>query len=563
MATAAQNPAVRRFMEGRGPFWLIGAFALLLIGTLWTALWFKASSELSAGYAHVRTETANLARAFEEHTVRTLASADQSLRYLKFAYQAHGTAVDLGAQVRDGLIDAALFNQIGVIDEHGSYVLSNLPNHQPIDLSDREHFRVHRDGTVSGLYVSKPVLGRASGKWSLQLTRRIDKADGSFGGVVVISIDPSYFTGFYLDVDLGRDGLIALTGMDGIVRARRTAETAELGQDVSRARLFDELKLSDRGSYVTNSVVDGIARIFSYRKLQGYPLVVVVGVGEQEALAPYLALHRGYYLFGGVMSAVVLAFAWLAAVLLHRQRAIAARLEEGKRAAESASRMKSEFLAAVSHELRTPLGSIIGYAEMLRDSLDGDANREFALAIQDSGQLLLHQVNDILDLSSVQAGMSALHPSEEPVRPMLERICARFRARAAEKGLALHLQLGDDLMRHFRCDWQRVAQILESLLDNAIKFTDSGSIELCAAPKDGGLCLAVRDTGRGIAADQQGLIFEFFRQAEAVRTRSAGGLGLGLAISRALAGRMGGSIEVSSKPGTGSTFSLHLPPQAA
>ena len=119
------------------------------------------------------------------------------------------------------MIIASIFNQLGAIDEQGIYVLSTLPNPKPVDPSDREHFRVHIEKDTNTLFISKPIMGRASGKWSIQMSRRINKPDGSFGGVVVISVDPFYFSDFYSGVDLGVGGVGSLLGLDGFVRARR------------------------------------------------------------------------------------------------------------------------------------------------------------------------------------------------------------------------------------------------------------------------------------------------------------------------------------------------------
>ncbi|HEY6609845.1 MAG TPA: hypothetical protein VIZ86_01745, partial [Pseudomonas sp.] len=228
--------------EGKLAYALLLGLTLLLVGALWSGVILKTASEQVRTEADLKRDTLNLARAFEAHAARTITSADQSLRFLQQQYERHGRQIDIRAFVRDGLIISNIFNQLGIIDENGIYILSNLPQHTAIDLSDREHFRIHRDNDSHELWVSKPVLGRASGKWSIQMTRRIDKPDGSFGGVAVISIDPFYFTSLYNDVEIGRDGIITVVGFDGIVRARRSSTEEELnaniGRDISGSPLF-------------------------------------------------------------------------------------------------------------------------------------------------------------------------------------------------------------------------------------------------------------------------------------------------------------------------------------
>ena len=145
---------------------------LLPIVLVWGAVLYKAKAEEELVIRSINTENLNLARAFEEHTIRTIKSVDQALLFLKFQYERYGDKVNIAEYVREGMIIASIFNQLGVIDEHGIYVLSNLPNHKRVDLSDREHFRVHIEKDTNTLFISKPILGRASGKWSIQMTRR-------------------------------------------------------------------------------------------------------------------------------------------------------------------------------------------------------------------------------------------------------------------------------------------------------------------------------------------------------------------------------------------------------
>ncbi|MBV5298248.1 MAG: hypothetical protein JZU64_08965 [Rhodoferax sp.] len=131
-----------------------------------------------------------------------------------------GNQLDLTALTEKGVIDADIFPQVGIIDAQGIYVLANLPVTGKLDLSDRENFKVHLAANTGQLFVSKPVLGRASGKWSIQLTQRINRADAAFAGVVVVSVDPGYFTRFYSELQLGSQGVVALYGMDGIQGAQ-------------------------------------------------------------------------------------------------------------------------------------------------------------------------------------------------------------------------------------------------------------------------------------------------------------------------------------------------------
>ncbi|MBV2135138.1 hypothetical protein KRX52_20420 [Pseudomonas sp. MAP12] len=560
---SARPAAGASWREGPLAYALILGLTLSLIAALWAGVALKAEHEKAHTEQELKRNTLNLARAFEAHAVRTITSADQTLRFLQHQYARHGTQIDIRGFVRDGLIISNIFNQLGIIDEHGIYILSNMAEHKRIDLSDREHFRVHRDHPGDQLWVSKPVLGRATGKWSIQMTRRIDKPDGSFGGVAVISIDPFYFTSLYNDMEIGHDGIITMAGFDGIVRARRSARDtdplASIGRDISESPLFDLLKTQNQGHYIAHSKIDGIERIHSFRKLEGLPLAVLVGVGREEGMADYLQRREQYFLFASLMSAVMLLFGLLAVSLLQRQRTISDRLRVSQAKAESANRLKSEFLASMSHELRTPLNGIIGYAEYLQETGGDASSREFAGIIHKSSRHLLELVNDILDQASIEAGKMQLHFAEENLSALTRDAIDMQWSFAESKGLTLEARLQPGLPTTLRCDRTRLLQVLSNLLHNALKFTSAGHVSLQVSQTEGYLCFAVEDSGPGIALDQQEVIFERFRQIDTFVTRQHAGTGLGLALSRELVTIMGGSITLHSAPGLGSTFEVRLP----
>ncbi|WP_298596125.1 sensor histidine kinase [Zoogloea sp.] len=553
-ASTAPGPQPGR----RRLFLPIVSLTLLVLGLLWAAVLLKAQAEEEVVIRSINIETLNLARAFEEHSVRTIKSVDQTVLFLKHQYERYGDKVDIAEYVREGMIISGFFNQLGVIDENGIYIKSNLPTHKRMDLSDREHFRVHREVDSGQLFVSKPVLGRASGKWSIQMTRRINKPDGSFGGVVVISVDPFYFSDFYRGVDLGRGGVVSLVGADGIVRARRVGDDDAVGQDLSSSQLMKQMAQAPSGSYRSVSTADGVTRFYSYRTLKEYPLTVAVGVEETEALAPFVARRRGYLIYVLGVSLVVVFFGAYSVYLLDRQYRISQDLRESQWRAESANRMKSAFLASMSHELRTPLNGIMGYAELLRESSEGE-NREFAGIVHESSQHLLELVNSILDLARIESGKMTLQASSEALQPLFERIVRTYYPPAAGKGVRLVLSFDEGLPDTLVCDPTRVAQIFNNLLSNAIKFTDAGEVVLQVARRGAQLEVAVRDTGCGIPAEMLPHVFERFRQVDNFLTRRHQGTGLGLALVHELVGLMGGEVRVSSEEGKGSEFVVTLP----
>jgi signal transduction histidine kinase/ActR/RegA family two-component response regulator len=237
-------------------------------------------------------------------------------------------------------------------------------------------------------------------------------------------------------------------------------------------------------------------------------------------------------------------------------------LEELNRELRRASEVKSQFLASMSHELRTPLNSILGFTEILLASARDPLSPRQRTAIEKvlgSGRHLLSLINDVLDLSKIEAGRLEAQPEHFGLAALLQECLASVEPQAAAKGLALR-GVGLGQAPEVVQDRAKVKQVVLNLLSNAVKFTSEGSVELRVPPERGGIVeIAVADTGIGIAAEDQAMVFEAFRQVDGTATRENGGTGLGLAISRRLAGLLGGSLGIESVPAHGSTFTVRLP----
>ncbi|MET9652388.1 HAMP domain-containing protein [Streptomyces sp. JL2001] len=259
-------------------------------------------------------------------------------------------------------------------------------------------------------------------------------------------------------------------------------------------------------------------------------------------------------------------------------------LEERAEQLAVSMRYKSEFLANMSHELRTPLNSLLILAKLLADNADANLSPkqvEFAETIHGAGSDLLQLINDILDLSKVEAGKMDVSPTRIALVQLVDYVEATFRPLTAEKGLDFSVRVSPELPATLHTDEQRLLQVLRNLLSNAVKFTDTGAVELVIRPagadvpqsireqlleagslrdpEAGLIAFSVTDTGIGIAAGKMRVIFEAFKQADGTTSRKYGGTGLGLSISREIARLLGGEIYAASEPGRGSTFTLYLP----
>ncbi len=232
---------------------------------------------------------------------------------------------------------------------------------------------------------------------------------------------------------------------------------------------------------------------------------------------------------------------------------------------QRSSKYKSEFLANMSHELRTPLNSSLILAKLLAENPTENLTAEqvkFAESIYSAGNDLLNLINDILDISKVEAGKLEVRPENSSVSRLVEGLRTMFQPLAAEKRLAFTVDMQAGAPTMLFTDRQRLEQILKNLLSNAIKFTETGTVSMIVSRQPGsGIAFTVRDSGIGIAPEHQQSIFEAFRQADGTTNRRYGGTGLGLSISRDLAALLGGSISVTSAPGQGSIFTLVLPEQ--
>ena len=329
---------------------------------------------------------------------------------------------------------------------------------------------------------------------------------------------------------------------------------------------------AEKGSLVS------VTGVCSLRSRPGYPLIPVgftLSLRSPQDFqvlrqAPWWTARFILWVLGAVL--IVSAFISIWALTLRRQvrrqtRVIQTQLDQAQHLtvqAESAAKVKTEFLANMSHEIRTPLNGILGMTELAMMEDVSPSVREYLDTAHFSGLSLLHILNDVLDLSKIEAGCITLESVAFSLEETILATAAILRPTAAHKQIDLYVSYPDAEPRWFCGDPARIRQVVLNLLGNAVKFTDHGSatIEVSCQPAREGAALvhiAVRDTGIGIPADQQARLFQNFTQADASTTRKYGGTGLGLAISRQLTLLMGGAIGLESQPGHGSTFWLEIP----
>jgi signal transduction histidine kinase len=342
-----------------------------------------------------------------------------------------------------------------------------------------------------------------------------------------------------------------ITLIDDIRRIRLRAEDNALGRAMMERR---PIQIADLSELTGTPLQEALTRS-GYRALMAIPLLRpdhVVGSlivrRKQPGLLPQSTVD------------LLQTFAVQSVIAIQNAR-LFHEIAEKSRQLELESRHKSQFLANMSHELRTPLNAILGYTELILDSIYGETPQKMRSVlerVQINGRHLLGLINDVLDLSKIEAGELRLSLTDYSLEEVVRTVFTGVEALAAGKGLAFKTEISPGLPRGHG-DERRIAQVLLNLTGNAIKFTDAGEVTINASAHADSFTVAVRDTGPGIEEADQARIFGEFQQVDSSSTRAKGGSGLGLSIAKRIVEMHGGRIWVESTPGAGSTFSFSLP----
>jgi len=297
---------------------LVVLFGLLLILAVWGVNIAQVRQDYRETAEVEFTKIRNLAIAHAAYIERLMKEADQLALLLKMQFEQPGAKPDLQQWAAIGVIRTDTFSAVGVLDEHGK-MIAGAPGFARINAADRAFFRYHQANDADVLRVGEPILGRVSGKWSVPLTRRVNRPDGSFGGVVDVVIDIDLFTNLFQHFSLGPRDILSVIRSDGTVLARRNGMQSTFGESLGGSQLLDHARRDPVGTYKGPTHLDGVMRFVSYRTLPGYPLIVTVGTAEEDVLAPVRRRERVHYLAAAATTVLVAGCCTLIILALLRQ----------------------------------------------------------------------------------------------------------------------------------------------------------------------------------------------------------------------------------------------------
>jgi len=638
---------------------------------------------------HAERNAQNLVTALQEHASGAFQAIDMALADLVFdagkmelTLNGQDPAWKSELQIKDDLLPQV--RNIAVLDAKGQLVAESLkPEGVRKNFADRPYFIFHRDNPSADVHIGTPIESVRTGQWIVPASRRLNRADGSFAGVVVAIVDTAYFNQFYRSLDIG-GGTVWIFNADRQLLVREPAMPELYVKGYQAKTIGEALDKAPSGTFVAPSPVDGVERIISYRRVPDVPIIVAIGLPLDVALASWQR-DMGYRAMAvtailALVAALVYALvrnlsvaqraqtslyealeALPAAIILydaderfvmcnskyremhpetHHANVPGAKFEDllrqfvshghmrlepgdtaedfvqkrvrqfrnpgreeiplqhvhgrwhqiferrtsdggvirmtnditelkehqealqrAKEGAEASNHAKSLFLANMSHELRTPLHAILGLSEIIRDQPRIEPPvPEYGKMIHDSGQHLLTLINDILDMSKIEAGRYELVEETVILSDLAQSCLTITSTRANMAGVHLSDQVSAALPP-VRADARALKQVLLNLLSNAVKFTPAGgTVTLSASLRpDGAMMLRVADTGVGIAKEDLNRVAEPFWQADPSHARKYGGTGLGLSITKNLILLHGGAMEIESEVGEGTTVTVLLP----
>jgi signal transduction histidine kinase len=504
------------------------------------------------------TQTQSIAIALREHVHSVISGADTILERVDDGYARSSGHYALPQWIAQSHFLHETLIQVGIIGPDGYAIATTLPGIGRVDLSDREHFRVHLNPDAPQPFISRPVIGRGSGKPSIQISRRIEHPDGSFAGVGVVSLDPAYFSRFFESINLGPHSLVSLIGRDGVLRARSTpaGPNIGIGQDFSGTPGMKTLLSAPQGIYRARSTIDGIERIFAFAADRDYPVIVAAATAVDDIVGEHRSAELVEFAAAAALSGVVL---WL---VYRATQELSRRVEHGRRLRQSQKlEAIGQLTAGVAHDFGNILTAIKGNVELAGRSEPAAGLRKLLGNIGQAAQQGEHIVRNLLAASRRQR----LQPRAVDVNEIVQTTAELLRT-----GLGSRWTVRCELAPALPPVVADEAQVGTALLNLAINARDAmpagGTVifetKLLDVGEASGLhdlaagryvAINTKDDGIGMPADIAAKAFEPFF------TTKDQGTGLGLSQVHGLAKQLGGTVTIDTAQQIGTTVAIYLP----
>ena len=433
---------------------------------------------------------------------------------------------------------------------------ANIGAHHPDHRADIDYFQSRPDATI---YVSRTYASSSLKRLTFSLSKPLRSKTKGFGGVIRTYIDPSNLIQNYQSLLKNEIARIALVGKDGYIRTRIFGDDRVTHDDDVRDRPVNRAAQSSKdGTKIVKAPSDGKELIIAWKSLESFPLYIISSTSLELELSPYAESHRQSIssAFLMILAAIGIYFAFL-----YWRRVTDKELELSRQKlvdAEELNRIKTSIVSTVAHELRTPLSAIVGFTELIGMTTKEDATRDYANTASSGANKLSLIIDNMLDLSKIDAGRFDRKTESIALKPFLEKTAELYAQAAHNQGIELLSEVAAPIA--LQCNEAALSRILFNLLNNAIKFTPSGSVTLRAKQDDTtAVVIEVADTGIGIPKKDIPKLFERFSDIDRQRHPQGKGSGLGLSLVKELVTLMGGEINVSSELNQGTCFSIRLP----
>lgn len=554
------------FFRWSGNQYLITGVILSIF--VWVVSYNFTSNEEKQDFEDTAARAHQIAVFFERHVVGIFQYGDSYLKLVRREYVKDYDIDKIKDLMEEVPLNKSIASHITIMDENGKpLIVSGHKINPSVRANDRDYFVHHKNASNDELYISKPHMGRNSGKLIVRLVRRFEKPNGDFGGVMFLALEAKHITQFFNTMKIGPKSSATLVGTDKYLRSRSTYGPKGYSQDISGSRLWKELDDSPTGLYRQLSVVDNITRYYAYRKVPDYPLIVAIGLSVEDFQQSVTASNLNHYSIA-VLATLLIA---VTAMFFARQRQLLAQIETKNRELEQRAdeiEIKNNelqnqntelerFNYTVSHDLKAPLVTVKGFLGLLKKDIDAqnqEAMTRDLAQIGDAADQMAQLLNELLELSRVGQQMNAAENCS--LDALITEALERVSIQVEDRGIDLQIM---SEMPAVSGDPGRLLEVFQNLIDNAAKFMgdqESPCIEIGAQRENGDVHCFVRDNGVGIAAEYQGRVFDLFDRLDV----SVDGTGVGLALVKRIVEVHGGRIWVESEgEGHGSSFHFTLP----